>query len=220
MYTLRFEALLPYVDRLLWAVTLSLGLTLASLLVGSCIGLFIAFLRVYGGPVLSRVASAYVEVFRNIPLLLIIVFIYFGLPLVGIRFLDNVPSVILALSLYGGSYLSEVFRAGILSVEVGYIEAGKSIGLTSGGVARHILLPLAFAQALPALGNMTISLFKDTSLASVAAVREITFVGRLINTDTWRVVEAWTVVGGFYLGISYLFALLLRRVEKGYIRWR
>lgn len=220
MYTPHFEVILRYVDQLGAAVLLSLAITFASLFFGAILGLLMAFARVFGGSWLRWLAAAYVEVFRNIPLLLIIVFIYFGLPLVGIRFLENVPSVILAMSLYAGSYLTEIFRAGIVSVEAGYVEAGKSIGLTGRGVARHVLIPLAFTQALPALGNMAISLFKDSSLASATAVREITFVGRLINTDTWRVIEAWTVVGGFYLGISYLFAFLLRQVEKRYIRWR
>jgi His/Glu/Gln/Arg/opine family amino acid ABC transporter permease subunit len=220
MYTLRWEVLLPYVPRLAWGLALSLTITGASLLLGSILGLLLAFARTSSNVALRRSASAYVELLRNVPLLLIIIFIYFGLPLMGIRFLDNVPSVIVAMSLYAAAYLCEIFRAGILSVEKGYIEAGKSIGLTSLGVARHVTIPLMFAQALPAIGNMTISLFKDSSLASAASVAEVTLVGRVINTDTWRIVEVWTVVGGIYLGISYILAFLLRRIEVPFVRWR
>lgn len=220
MYTLHWEVLGRYAGKLAWGLVLSLTLTFASLVLGSVIGLLIAFARVYGNVALRRFATAYVEVFRNIPLLLIIIFVYFGLPLMGIRFLDNVPSVIAAMSLYAAAYLAEIFRAGMLSVEKGYLEAGAAIGLTRVGVARHIMIPLMFAQALPALGNMTISLFKDSSLASAASVAEVTLVGRIINTDTWRIVEAWTAVGGIYLGVSYVLAFILRRVEKPLVHWR
>ena len=220
MYTLQWGVLLRYLDRLLWGVVLSLSITAASLLAGAVIGLLLAFAQVYGNRLLRGIVKWYVEFFRNIPLLLIIVIIYFCLPLIGIRFLDNFASVILAMSLYAGAYLTEVFRAGILSVEKVYLEAGKSIGLTGVGVARYVTLPLMFAQVLPALSNTTISLFKDSSLASSVSVAEITLIGRIINTDTWRIVEAWTVVAGFYLGVSYLLAFLLRRVEQRLVRWR
>ena len=220
MYQLRFQILLRYIDRLAYGVFLAISITFASLLIGAVIGLVMALMRTRGNLAFRRVATAYVEFFRNIPLLLIIIFIFFGLPLMGIQFLDKFASVTVAMSLYAGAYLTEIFRAGIESIESRFIEAGQSIGLTSSDIVRYVILPLMFAESLPALSNLTISLFKDSSLAAAASVPEITFVGRVINTDTWRIVEAWTAVAGIYLGVSYFMALLLRRVERSLLRWR
>ncbi len=220
MYQLRFQVLLRYTDDLAWGLALSLSLSFTSLLLGSALGLALAFARSFGNEWIKKVVDSYVEFFRNIPLLLIIIFIFFGLPLMDVRILDKYYSVIVAMSLYASAYLTEIFRAGIESVESRYLEAGRSIGLSTAGLARYIIGPLMFAEILPALGNFAISLFKDSSLATAAAVPELTFVGRKINTDTWRVVEAWTAVAGVYLGVSYALAFLLRNIERRVIAWR
>lgn len=201
-------------DVLVNGLLLGMGIALLSLGVGSILGLVSAFARVYGPRPTRLLVIGYVEFVRNIPLLLIIYFVYFGLPLIGIRLLDNLWSFVFALALYSGAYLTEVFRSGIEAIARGYIEAGKSIGLTRLQVARFVTIPLMFRIVLPSFGNTFISLFKDTSLASAISVHELTYGAITINVNTWRTIEVYTVVGLLYLVTCYGIAGLLRLVER------
>jgi polar amino acid transport system permease protein len=189
-------------------------MSILALAVGSILGLNCAFARVYGSRPLRTLVAAYIEIVRNIPLLLIIYFVYFGLPLIGINVLDNLWSFVFALAIYSSAYLTETFRAGIEAIGKGYIEAGKAIGLTRVQVARYVTVPLMFRIVLPSLGNTLISLFKDTSLASAISVAELTYGAIRINVNTWRVIEVYTVVGLMYLATCYLIAGLLRLLER------
>jgi polar amino acid transport system permease protein len=218
-YDFRWEVLLQYRDVLLHGLLVSLVVAAISQVTGSALGLVIALARVSGLRLLRILAASYVEAFRNIPLLLVIFFVYFGFAIYNFRLLDQFASLLLALSLYAGAYLSEVFRAGILSVERRYREAGQAIGLRPVQVTRHIVLPLMFAQALPALGNNVISLFKDSSLGSAIAVSELTFAAIVITQNTFRVFEAWIAVGGLYLLTSYVLSGALRLIERRVRRW-
>jgi polar amino acid transport system permease protein len=200
--------------ELLWqGLLLGLGLAVLSLAIGSVLGLMGAFARVYGPRQVRALATAYVEFVRNIPLLLIIYFVYFGLPLIGIRLFDNLWSFVLALALYSGAYLTETFRAGLAAVGKGYLEAGKAVGLTRAQLALYVTLPLMFRIVLPSLGNTFISLFKDTSLASAISVHELTYGAIQINVHTWRIIEVYTIVGLMYLVTCYTIAGLLRLLE-------
>jgi polar amino acid transport system permease protein len=201
--------------NLLWqGLLLGIGIAVLALAIGCILGLIGAFARANGPRQVRLLVAAYVEFVRNIPLLLIIYFVYFGLPLLGVSILDNVWSFILALAIYSGAYLTETFRAGIEAISKGYVEAGKAIGLTRLQVARYVTLPLMFRIVLPSLGNTLISLFKDTSLASAISVHELTYGAIRINVNTWRVIEVYSVVGLMYLATCYAIAGLLRMVER------
>ncbi len=128
--------------------------------------------------------------------------------------LNKHASFIFALSLYSGAYLTEVFRAGLLAIPVGIIEAGAAIGLRRFQILLYIQMPIMFKNVLPALSNNFISLFKDTSLASSIAVAELTYLARKVNTITFRVIEVWLIVGAMYVVACYLIAFFLRRVER------
>jgi polar amino acid transport system permease protein len=214
MYQFNWRPVFDNFDLLLKGLGLALGIALLSLAVGSLIGLAAAFARTHGTRPLQLLVTAYVELVRNIPLLLIIYFVYFGLPLLGVSLFDNLWSFVLSLALYSGAYLTEVFRAGIEAVGKGHTEAARAIGLTRLQVVRHVTLPLMFRVALPTLGNTFISLFKDTSVASAIAVPELTYGAIRINVNTWRVIEVYLVVGMLYLATCYAIAELLRRVER------
>lgn len=216
MYQFNWRPVLDNFDLLLKGLALGLGIALLALALGSAIGLAVAFCRVHGARPLRWLATGYVELVRNIPLLLIIYFVYFGLPLLGLSLLDNVWSFIFSLALYAGAYLAEVFRAGIEAVGKGQIEAARAIGLTRMQVARHVTVPLMFRTSLPSLGNTFISLFKDTSVASAIAVPELTYGAIRINVNTWRVIEVYLVVGLLYLAACYAIAAALRQVERRY----
>jgi polar amino acid transport system permease protein len=216
MYNFNWRPIFQNFDLLWQGLVLSLEITLLSLTIGMVIGLIGGFGRAYGPPQVRLLIAAYVEFVRNIPLLLIIYFVYFALPLIGISLLDNLWSFVFALAIYAGAYLTEIFRAGIESIHKGYIEAGKAIGLTRFQRIRYVTLPLTFRIVLPSLGNTLISLFKDTSLASAISVTELTYGAIRINVNTWRVIEVYTVVGLMYLATAYLIAAILRQVERRY----
>ena len=214
MYQFNWRPVFDNFDLLLKGLGLGLAIALLSLAAGSLIGLAAAFARTQGTRPLRLLVSAYVELVRNIPLLLIIYFVYFGLPLLGVSLFDNLWSFVLSLALYAGAYLTEVFRAGIEAVGKGRIEAARAIGMTRLQVVQHVTLPLMIRVALPALGNTFISLFKDTSVASAIAVPELTYAAIRINVNTWRVIEVYLMVGLLYLAACYVIAALLRRIER------
>jgi polar amino acid transport system permease protein len=157
-------------DKLGDALLLGLWLAVVSLLIGSVIGLLAAYARVSGKKWLSGPVWAYVEFIRCTPLLLLIFFLYFGLPEFDISFLDKTQSFVLSLSLYAGAYMCEVFRAGLASIPKQYVEAAKAIGMRPLQRQIYVVLPVMFRITLPSIGNNLISLFKDTSLAAAIAV--------------------------------------------------
>lgn len=220
MYELHFEVLLRYVDPLIHGVVLAVGISLASIGIGAVLGLGVALARISRNAVLRYAAASYVQILRNIPLLLILIVVYFVFPIIGIRGINKYQSAIIAMSVYSAAYLSEIFRAGLEAGQTRYVEAAKSIGLSKYQTFTSVIFPIMIGEVLPAVGNSVISLFKDSSLAAAISVPEITFVGRQINTDTFRVIEAWTAVGLVYLVVGFLISLLLRRLETVVVRWR
>ncbi len=181
-------------------------------------GLVLAFASLSRFRPLAWFARVYVEVLRNVPILLWTYIVYYCLPFAGITFLNNILSFILALSLYAGAYLTEVFRSGLGTLPARYGEAAKSLGLTSWQRLTLITLPLVFSITLPALSNNFISLFKDTSISSAIAVPELTFAADYVNTNTFRVIEVWSVVGALYLVVGYGLAVGLRAIER-HLAW-
>lgn len=214
-YILNFNAVWRDFDLLISGLLLGLRLAFISILLGSVIGLFVAFALVSKNHLLRAVSSVYVTVIRNIPILILILFIYFALPSVGIL-LDKVPSFVFALTIYSAAYIAEVFRGGLLSLNKGLLEAGLATGMTQIQTNRIIMIPLMLRSVLPALSNNFISLFKDTSLAAVIAVPELTYYTRKINTESFRVIESWMVTSLLYIGTCFLIAFTLRQLEKRY----
>ncbi|MBE9605115.1 amino acid ABC transporter permease [Acetobacteraceae bacterium H6797] len=203
-------------DKFLTALGLGLSLAVVSLLIGSVIGLIAAYGRLSRHKWLSWPVWAYVELIRCTPLLLLIFFIYFGLPEFGIYFMDKTQSFVLTLSLYAGAYMSEVFRAGLASIPKQYIEAAKAIGMRPWQRQRWVVLPVMFRITLPAISNNLISLFKDTSLAAAIAIPELTFTARQINANTFRVMEVWLTASALYLATAWMLAIALRQIERRY----
>ena len=212
-YTLNFSAVWRNFDFLLSGLALSLGLAIISILIGAVIGLLLAFALTSKSRIAVMPAQAYVTIIRNLPILVLVLFVFFALPQLGFR-LDKVRSFVLVLSVYSGAYLAEVFRAGLLSIPKGLTEAGLSIGLTSMQIRGSIIAPLMLRNVLPSLSSTIISLFKDTSLAAAIAVPELTFAARKINVESFRVVETWLVTSALYVATCFLIAALMRLVER------
>jgi His/Glu/Gln/Arg/opine family amino acid ABC transporter permease subunit len=216
-YSFHFGPIWDNLDRLLSGLALGLGLAIVSIAIGAVLGLVFAFAS--GGVRPLRIAvAAYVTLIRNTPILIIVLIVYFGLPKLGIR-LGKIESFILSLSLYATAYLTEVFRAGLVSVPPGVIDAARAIGLHRFQVARFVIFPILLRNALPALGSTFISLFKDTSIAATIAIPELTFEARKINVETFRVIETWLVATVLYVATCSLIAAGLRRVERRFPRF-
>ena len=131
----------------------------------------------------------------------------------GLTFAEQ-PSFIFALTIYTGAYIAEVFRGGLLAIPKGVGEAGMAVGMSNFQINIFIKIPILIRSVMPALSNNYISLFKDTSVAAIVAVPELTFQTRKINTDTFRTIEAWSSASVLYVVACLLIAILLRRVER------
>lgn len=228
-YTLRWYAVMDNKSLFIDGLILALKMAAIGLAAGSVIGLICAFLRSSGNRVAVWLVTAYVELIRNVPLLLLVFIFHFGLPQVFPRrshqqqiVLDLLPTPFrtfsVALAIYAGAYLTEIFGAGIISVSRRYLDAGRSLGLRRFALARYVTGPIMFRTVLPSLSNTFISLFKDTGIAFFIGVRELGFAANKINTDYFRPIEGWLAAGLLYLITAWVLALSLRFAESR-IRW-
>jgi len=165
----------------LWLLIKTLPIVFEVLILGVVFsyawGLILSLLRLSRFRFLRNISGAYIDFFRGLPLLLLFVFIYYGLPLVGVK-LDAVPSGVLGLTLCYGAYSAEIFRAGIQAIPKGQMEAARSLGMTNGKAMRYVVLPQAIQLVIPPLTNEFIAMIKDTSLMSVITVPELLFTAK------------------------------------------
>lgn len=197
---------------LLKGLFVTLKISSISLVFAFFIGLITAMLRLSNSFVARSIATLYLEVSRNTPLLIQIFFIYFVLgPSLG---LERLPSAILALSLFEGAYTSEIFRSGIQSVAQGQVEAGKTLGLNTVGVYRHIIIPQAIRTILPPLASQAISLVKDSALVSTIAIYDLTMQAQVLISESYLTFEIWFAVAVIYLTITVFLSLAVGFMEK------
>ncbi|TIV10093.1 MAG: amino acid ABC transporter permease, partial [Mesorhizobium sp.] len=208
------QLMLESLPTLLWAALIfTVPLTLLSFALGLIAGLVTALIRLFGPKPLVALVRFYVWIFRGTPLLVQLFLIFYGLPSVGIL-LDAFPAALIGFTLNIGAYTSEIIRAVIGSVPKGQWEASYSIGMTWSQAMRRTILPQAGRVAVPALSNTFISLFKDTSIASVISVPELTYGAQWINFNTFRIVEVYLVTTAMYLVTGYALLFALRLVER------
>ena len=200
------------VGPLIEGLKFTLFISFISLIFSLIIGLTTALLRLSGSPVARGVATFYLEISRNTPLLIQIFFIYFVLgPVLG---LERIPAAILALSLFEGAYTSEIFRSGILSVAKGQHEAAYSLGLKPFYTYRYVILPQAIRTILPPLTNQAVSLVKDSALVSTIAIYDLTMQAQMLIAETYLTFEIWFTVALMYLTITIFLSLMVGIMEK------
>jgi polar amino acid transport system permease protein len=216
-YHFNFHVVWAHWDKLAWGLLKSLELALYSILIGVVIGLVLAVLYVGGGRAIRGAIASYVEFIRNVPLLLLVYLVFYGIPSIGGFAYGQQTSFVITLSAYAGAHLVEVFRAGLDAVPKGLVDAGKSIGLTPWQRLVHVRIPVMLRIVLPSLSNTFISLFKDTSLASVIAVPELAFQANWIRGQTFAVLEVYAVITPIYLIAGYAILLVLRRIEQRFV---
>jgi polar amino acid transport system permease protein len=216
-YHINYNFVWKYFDKLSNGLLLSLEMAFVSIFIGIVIGLGLALAYAGSGRRLVRwPIAAYVELIRNVPLLLLVYMVYYGIPTVGGFAYDATTSFVMTLSVYAGAYLVEIFRAGLDAVPKGLVDAGKAIGLTPLQLLASVKLPTMFRIVLPSLSNTFVSLFKDTAVAWVIAVPELFFGANWIYTNTFRIVETWSILTPMYLVTCYVLIFSLQRLEKRY----
>ncbi|WP_050616329.1 amino acid ABC transporter permease [Bacillus testis] len=192
----------------------TLKIALISIVLSFLIGGVVAILRYAKIPVVSQLLAIVVDIIRNLPLLLIILFIYLGLPEVLGYSLDITFAAITALTVFESAMISEVVRSGLNSIEKGQIEAGRSSGLSYIQTLWHIILPQALRRMVPPIVSQFISLLKDTSLAVVIALPELTHHAQIINArNTHYVIPIFLLVMVMYFAVNFALSLLARRLE-------
>lgn len=215
-YDWNFAVVLNSLPVLLGGLAISIQLAVITMITGSLVGLTVALLRIAGWRVVGTICVAYVEFFRNTPLLAQLLGIYYAAPvLTGLR-LTAFESAVLAFTFNIGAFMAEIFRAGILSVDRGQWEAAAAIGLDTRQTFVRIVFPQALVNVLPATASIWLSLVKDTSVASVISVAEMMYQARSLAVHTYRPVEIFTVCGLLYFIIVYAQSLVL---ERFYARW-
>lgn len=200
---------------LLQGAVITIQITVMAVGCGFFIGMIAALANLSRFKIVRLLVKCYVELFRGTPLLVQIFMIYFALPMVIGQSINPYVAAVTACSINSGAYVSEIFRAGIQSIDKGQMEAGCSLGLTWAQTMRYIVMPQAFKAIIPPLGNEFIAMMKDTSLVSVIGFEELTRRGQLIIARTYGSFEIWTAVAIIYLimtlSISQLVAFLERR---------
>ena len=217
-----FELMINSFPKLLNATLITLKLLSASLFFGLFIGLLFAVLRMSKNLIINKIAYGYSYLFRGTPLLVQIFIIYFGLgqieylrsTILWVILKEPYWCAIIAFALNTGAYTSEILRSAFQTIKPGYIEAGKSLGISSKIIFYKIQIPIAIRQSLPAYGNEIILMLKGTSLASTVTLMDLTGVAKYIISTTFKPIEVFIVAGSIYLFMTFLVHTTIKYLER------
>ena len=213
-FQFKYSVIWESIPVLLVGVKLTIWITFFGLLIGFFLGTLAGLGKTVRSQILNKISAVYIETIRGTPLMVQVMFIYFGLPMaVGTRVPPLVAGVT-AIALNSGAYIAEIVRGAIQSIDRGQSEAGRSIGLTRFQTVLYVIWPQAFKRMIPPLGNQFIISLKDTSLLVVIGVGELTRTGQEIIAVNFRAFEVWTTVALMYLVLTLTLAKLLAVTEK------
>jgi His/Glu/Gln/Arg/opine family amino acid ABC transporter permease subunit len=207
-------------DILVQGVLTTLLIAGIAIPIGVVIGVLVCMLRISKTRLLRWPAIAYIEIIRNIPLLILLFMVFYALPFFGVR-LSGLTTGFICLSIYGGAYFAEVFRGGVEAVAKGQFDAAKALGLKYGFYMRRVIFPQLYGYVFPPATNIALTLIKETSLLSMVTVAELTYAAHDINGRTFTPVETFATIAVIYWLISILFlrltASLQSRMEVGHV---
>ena len=218
------ELMINSFPKLLNATMVTLKLLSLSLLFGLFIGLLFAIMRMSKNLIFNKFSYGYSYLFRGTPLLVQIFIIYFGfgqIEFIRESFLwvilkEPYWCAIIAFALNTGAYTSEILRSAFQTIKKGYIEAGKSLGISNKIIFYKIQIPIAIRQSLPAYGNEIILMLKGTSLASTVTLMDLTGVAKYIISTTFKPIEVFIVAGSIYLFMTFLIHNFIKFLERRY----
>ncbi len=217
-----FNLMISSSPKLLVATLMTLKLLSLSLFFGLIIGLIFSVMRLSNNKFISTFSYGFSYVFRGTPLLVQIFIIYFGLGQIEYLRSTILWSIlkepywcaIIAFSLNTGAYTSEILRSAFQTIKIGFIEAGKGLGLSKKIIFYKIQIPIAIKQSLPAYGNEIILMLKGTSLASTVTLMDLTGVAKYIISTTFKPIEVFIVAGGIYLSLTFIVHNFIKFTEK------
>lgn len=204
----------PFLLQGMW---LTLRLTFIAILGGIFFGMLLALLRLAPVRAVSFAAGSYVNFFRSMPLILVIFWFYFLVPVLVGRPIGGFYSVLIAFVMFEAAYYCEIIRAGIQSVSRGQIMAGSALGLTYAQSMKEIVLPQAFRNMIPVLLTQSIIMFQDTSLVYVVGLKDFLTSADIIANRDNRLVEMYTVVAVVYFVLCLSGSLLVRKLQRKYV---
>lgn len=221
-YTWDFSLIWQYQHLFVEAIGVSALIAVLSIVFGATFGLLLAVLAEGRWKPVSIVLHGFVEIVRAVPPLVIIVWLYYCLPILFDLKVPAFQTTVIALSVYSAAFFAEIFRGGIQSINHGHIEAGLSVGMTRYEIFKRIVGPLAFQQILPPLINQCVLVIKNTSLAGYIAVNDILYVGQRLSNATFRPIEVLTIVALIYIAMIVPLSTAARiyeaRMRRKYAR--
>ncbi|CAO3360141.1 amino acid ABC transporter permease [Azospirillum melinis] len=220
MPELQFGEVFANIDLLLEACGLTLALWAVALAAGLSGGLLVGLARISPRRWIAWPARGYVELFRNTPVLVQLIWFYYALPVLSGIQLPAFAAAALALSLNASAYCAEIYRGGIQSVAAGQWEAGRALGMGRLRLLRRIILPLAVRRMVPAFTNRAVELAKNTSVASIITVHELMYTARLFSSQNYIPMETFTVVAMIYFLLIYPFTLASYALERRFAAGR
>lgn len=209
-----FQMAYDYRSLFLTGMQYTLLLAAMGVVFGFILGIAVALLRMSRFRVARFLATAWVEFLRGTPMLVQIFIIHYGLASVGLVQFTPLQSGIITLSINSSAYLAEIFRAGIQGVDRGQTEAARSLGMKHGMTMRHIVLPQALKNVLPAIGNEFITIIKESSIISFIGVYDLMFQARNVITITYDGMTPLLVVAALYFLMTFSLSKLLGRLER------
>lgn len=213
-YRMDWSVVTDNLDIFIEGLLVTLQISALSLALSIPIGIVAGLCRISRNRILSLLATTYVEVIRGIPLLVLLLWIFFVLG--KFMKLGSFWSAVVGLAIFSGAFVAEIVRAGIQSVPRGQMEAARSSGMSYYQAMRLIILPQAFRKVLPPLASQFIILIKDSSLASVISVVDLSLVGHNLVSTTFRVLEVWTFIAAVYFAITFTLSQVIRYFERKY----
>jgi polar amino acid transport system permease protein len=211
--SLNFAPVIEGLPSLLDGTLITISITLTSLAIASILGMFIGIVRNNKGSVLCYIFNAYVAVIRGTPLLVQLFIWYYGLPRIGIM-LPSIVCGVLGLSLYSSSYISEIVRGAIQSIDNGQMEAARSLGMSKRKAMIKIIIPQAIIRMLPPFGNESIALIKNSALVSLITINDVMHEGANIISTSYRDLETYLMIALIYFILTNAFSLFLKKIEK------
>lgn len=210
---INFTLIKNSLPQLLSGVFVSLQISFFAILIGISGGLIIAILSQYKNKIISIAVQFYLLIFRGTPMLIQIMILFFLLPFIGIS-LSAFWSAVIAIGMNSAAYMSQVFLSGIQSVNKGEIEAAQTLGFSYKQIFHLIILPQTIKAIFPSLTNELITLIKDSSLASLIGVSELTHQGDIIRNQTYDAITAYAAVAIFYLVLTSVLTFVLYLYQK------
>ena len=210
-------SVLKYWPFILQGFELNILLAVATAITASIVGLALALARLYGPRWLSIIVTFYIDTMRSIPELVVLIWIFFSIPILTKMSLPPLWAALLALTVQVAAYVAEVVRAGLTSIRAGQTSAGMALGMSHAQILRRVLLPQAIVRMLPAYGSLLTMIIKDTAIASMVAVPELMQHSETLAQRTYRGIEIYTIAMVLFFLILFpttrIVEFIYRRVQ-------